>query len=107
MKSIKTLHVQHLSSFGMLTEIRNSNGMTGTLVMDMPEISRFLGALEAYVQARNRVSDIGLLKSLSDVHERFSVSGREHIRITADVVIAQHGVTLEPIDISVEDLKAR
>lgn len=98
MKTRKTPHVLHLKSFGVLTEIRNASGLTATLLMDMPEIARFLEALEAHIQSLKQPSDAGLLKSLKDVQQRFTVAGREDLRIKADVVIAQHGVALKPID---------
>jgi hypothetical protein len=98
------IHVEHLRGFGMVTEIRNQDGLTATIVMDSPEISRFLGALNAYLATKNRESDKRAMEALTFLEDKFSTIGHEYLRITADCVMAVHGVKLEPIELSEEEI---
>ena len=104
MKPAKTLRAKkatdpiHLSSFGCVQALYFDKGGYARVQMNTVEMNRLIEALQRYVLRKHRIPDLRVLAVLDTLHDFFSVAGKGYdITVTADVVIAQHGVTLEPI----------
>jgi hypothetical protein len=89
----------HLSSFGCVNALYFDRGGYARVQMNTVEIGRLIGALQRYALRKQRIPDPKVLAALDTLHDFFSVAGKGYdITVTADMVIAVHGVSLEPID---------
>ena len=88
----------HLSSFGCVNALYFNNGGYARVQMNASEIGRLIEALQRYALRKQRIPDPKVLAALDTLHRFFSVVGKGYdVTVTADMVIAQHGVNLEPI----------
>ena len=88
----------HLSNFGCVNALYFDKGGTARVQMNATEIDRLCDALQRYILRKQKMPDPKLLAALDKLQEFFSVGGKGwDITVTADMVIAGHGVYLEPI----------
>jgi len=88
----------HLSSFGSVDALYFDKGGYARVKMNTVEMNRLIQALLRYALRKQRIPDPKVLAALDTLDDFFSVTGKGYdITVTADMVIAQHGVTLEPI----------
>ena len=88
----------HLDDFGCVNALLFDGGGSARVQMNVLEIQRIMEALQRYVLRKHKIPDTKVLAALDTLHEYFESGGRAYdVTITADMVIAAHGVTLEPI----------
>jgi hypothetical protein len=88
----------HLSSFGRVNALYFDKGGYARVQMNTVEIGRLIEALQRYALRKPRIPDPKVLAALDTLHQFFSVVGKGYdITVTADMVLAGYGVSLEPI----------
>ncbi len=94
----------HIRNFGCATELSFIKGGTVKIHMDASAMRKLLGAMQKYFLRKPRIPDPKILAALDTLYAKFDWKYPD-IEITADVVIAQQGVKLEPILMDYEDIK--
>ena len=93
----------HLENFGCATEMRFGKRGTIRIQMNSVEFGRLLDALAVYEIRSKRLQKYQILKAAEVLKNGFGPLSSARACVTADVIIAQHGVRLEPIDLTIDE----
>jgi hypothetical protein len=94
----------HLDDFGCVNELRFKNGGWARVQMNSLEIRRLIGALEKWILRRHKIPPPEILQALDVFQHYISDPRRFDVCIIADMIMAVHGVSLEPIFPPIEEL---
>jgi hypothetical protein len=93
----------HLESFGCATELRFGRHGTIRIQLNTVEFERLLDALAVFEIRSKRMPKYKILAAVETLKKGFGVLSESRACVTADVVIAAHGVRLEPINMTIDE----